>query len=475
MTSQHLDDRWQALTTRLFAQNQFAMKLGLDSMNRALALSGRSQLNHRVVLVAGTNGKGTTASTMSALLSASGLSVGLYTSPHIEDFSERFRIDGKIIARQQILDVAEPILAQFAPPESDPCLTFFELTTLCAVHLFDRLGVDVAIYEVGLGGRLDATNALEPDLSVVTTVGYDHQQYLGESIAEIFAEKLGILRADVPCFVSAQEHEEAHHVLNALRHQPLYCYGRNLGLGTEFDQDLCAQLPERAFCDDADERIWWYRQGHRCELDVQSFGEFIAPYQHRHVATALAAADYISSVCLQRAPSLVLDCASQTLATLRWPGRLQSVEWEGQTGQNWTFICDAAHNADGMRTLCEVLESRERRVDVIIFSALKDKDVLPMMQILGDYARGERELEFICVPLDNPRAASSEQLTRDSATLWSEHEVSVLSMSRCLEMLGSRATGGEALVCGSLYLLGEFAQHMARQGGGEDVLNLQSL
>lgn len=469
-------DRWSALTTHLFAQNQFAIKLGLDSMNRALRLSGHENSSHKVVLIAGTNGKGTLASSMSSLLVASGLKVGLYTSPHLRDFSERFRINGAVVSKQDILEVGEPIMARFAQAEADPCLTFFELTTLMAVHLFEHHQVDVAIYEVGLGGRLDATNALSPDVCVLGSIGYDHQRYLGETLEEILYEKLGILRPGVPLFVSGQTHQEVHQEITTLRHQPLYVCHRNLGLQSTFDQDLLSSPDETAH---HPERLWWYSKGTRQELDVTNWGQFVAHYQHQHVVTALAATYHLLSVIMKRPVQSLMDNAALTIGEMRWPGRLQYIQGdEGTPWQGVELLCDAAHNVDGIRALVAYIKDVNYRPDLVLFTALKDKPIEPMIScllegLIPDDSDEAQQSELKLITLSNSRAMHTEELVALAQRMPQDVNVRVESLAQVFASLQKEEGRVQrVLVCGSIYLLGELFGLLEPHVG---ALNLDAL
>lgn len=476
----HLDDRWDAFTRRLFQQNRFAIKLGLDSMNRALHMCGRTTLTHRVVLVAGTNGKGTTASSLSSLLTCAGLKVGFYSSPHLVDFTERFRVNGKILPREDVLDVGEAIIERFADPEKQPCLTFFELTTLMAVELFERAQVDVAVYEVGLGGRLDATNALEPDACVLTSIGYDHQEYLGDSLDTIASEKLGIVRRDTPLFVSLQDHREVDIFLTVLAHTPLYVFHRNFGLTRDFDPEQ-HHFPLAAHPDS----IWWYARGERCTLAIKNWGVFRQAYQRAHLATALVTADHIMKKWFdERDDSKGMDGWRRSfvehIPLMSWPGRMQTIEVtfdgfnddsRGEGGSHNSapatleLLCDAAHNADGASALFDALDASGYRPDIILCSFLRDKDVAPMLtrfkhwlESLARRAPDEIAPELFSVVLDNPRASSARALADAFDQQQIELSESPAGIAESLRQVRHHVGDREkvsVLVFGSMYLLGE--------------------
>lgn len=200
---------YDALVRALFEQNQFAIKYDLDAMREAVRRLGLPRPANRVILVGGTNGKGSTCARLNALAVETGLRVGLYTSPHLVEFRERIRIDGVPIDRDSVVRFGEPLFARFsgrrAPSEAQRPLSYFELVTLMAWQAFSASDLDLAIFEVGLGGRLDATNTIDPDLSILTSVSLDHQAYLGDTLEEIASEKAAIARPGRPVVI----HEHA--------------------------------------------------------------------------------------------------------------------------------------------------------------------------------------------------------------------------------------------------------------------------
>ena len=193
---------YEAFVARLFQQNQFAIKYDLDAMHDAVTRLGLPPAGRRVVLVGGTNGKGRTVAHLNALACAAGLRVGLYTSPHLVSFRERIRVQGTPIGEEDVVRLGTPIFDRFSgqtrAAEGPRALSYFELTTLLAWTAFAEADLDLAIFEVGLGGRLDATNTVDPDVSVITGVSFDHMAYLGTTLEAIAGEKAGICRTGRP-------------------------------------------------------------------------------------------------------------------------------------------------------------------------------------------------------------------------------------------------------------------------------------
>jgi dihydrofolate synthase/folylpolyglutamate synthase len=393
---------WEALKARLFAQNQFAIKLGLDNMKEALRQERLSRVSHRVVLVAGTNGKGTTSAMLSSILSAHGLSVGLYTSPHLIDFHERFRVGGVPAPRDLVLEIASRILEVFGDPvpgSGVPRLTYFEMTTLIARALFERERVDVAIYEVGLGGRLDATNALDPDLCVITTLGFDHQEYLGDTLEEIAFEKAGIMRPGVTVVVGRQEHEGALELLEGLADEK----------GARFMSS----------------------EGPTPNLDASR----LAPVQRAHARTAARAASALLADELDR------RAVGAGLDSFMWPGRFERREasWRGRALE---LYIDGAHNPDGLRVFCEWVAPR--RPEYVLFGAMADKPLDGMVEALASAL----DVPVAGVVIDNARAAGRARLEGVLG-----EGVAVGPIASALDAIPEGVE--RVAVCGSLYLIGE--------------------
>jgi dihydrofolate synthase/folylpolyglutamate synthase len=375
-------------------------------------------------LVGGTNGKGETASFLSSILRAHGLTVGLYTSPHIVDFRERFRVNGELLARPDVLDVGQRVFDRYGDADgSAPQLTFFELTTLMAVLAFAERRVDVGVYEVGLGGRLDATNALPTDLSVVTSIGLDHVQYLGETLAEVAREKAGIFRAQRPAVVGHQAHAEAARTLRELAPQEAYFYG----------EDFWAQ----------DDGTFIVRQTDLGAAEIQMSGS-----PNLGSSTRWNAACAIQAASRFLGDRLDLEKLRDGLEKSRWPGRLDSrtISVAGETNPHH-YLFDAAHNPDAAKVLFEFIESKSVDVGAVVFSAMKDKDLKGVVSEIPSH------LPIFGATLDSERGAGAAQLRE---VLGSESLVAVGPTATMLARAQAHAgADSRILVFGSIYLLGE--------------------
>lgn len=426
------DALYAAFTQRLFAQNQFTIKLGLDNMRAALQLARDPQHSFSCVTVAGTNGKGTTCSLLANLLQASGACVGLYSSPHLVDLRERFRVQGQIADAQSTLEIGAAALLRFGgdPPMPEalrclgeaslrrlgwdtdspaPTLTFFELTTLMALELFRQRGVQLAIMEVGLGGRLDATNALEPALTGVARIGLDHQQYLGDTLALIAAEKAAIARAGRPCVVAPQAPQAQASIQQVLQ--------RIGALPVE------ATTPEQA--------LPGWLQGDFGDNAALALGLW-------HQARRLGLVE-ISPVDV-----------SQVLEQARWPGRRDLVTLAGRP-----WLLDVAHNPQGIESVLQFLALRGAPAPQVgLLGMMGDKDVDGVAQALARLPR----VRWVVTCAQTPRAMPAQELSARlrAAGVQVLHEAQALP--EALALLPPPPQ--EVLVCGSVYLLGELLEHL---------------
>ncbi len=365
-------------------------------MQSALAAESLQNNCFQTVIVAGTNGKGTVASLLAAILQAHGHRVGLYTSPHLIDVQERFRVNGRPLAQERIEPVMGRVLDQYGRKEQRAGgLTFFELTTLVAAILFKEESVDIAILEVGLGGRLDAVNAMEPDLSVITTIGIDHTKYLGDTIEEIAVEKTGILREGIPAIIGEQEEPGAREaLLDAAK-----TLGSSPVISIEDGQGLRAPL-------------------------------------ERHKQTAAKAAEIVLGSDLETGRT------EEGVNRWRWPGRLEELSW----GEGRRILVDAAHNPAGVDALLDQVKGQKGRFDGIVWAMMKDKDpgqVQELMEHLGAPVWGGL--------VANERARTAAELRRVVPhRLWR-------GSGSTADVMDSAAQNGvqELLVFGSIFLIGE--------------------
>ena len=406
----------------------------LDRMRRLLGLMGSPQEAFRSVHVGGTKGKGSTAAMVHALAMGCGLESGFYSSPHLVDIRERIRVGRRDIPQEDLRRLIEAAEAQVERLRAggDPP-TFFEIFTALAFRHFADVKADLVVAEVGLGGRLDATNVLVPEVSVITAVSLDHTFQLGGTLAEIAAEKAGIVKPAVPVVSQPQPAEAMAVIEEACRRAAarLLVVGRDvryewapaLEEGRRGGR-LSVRTPERAYTD----------------LFVPLMGE----HQAANAASAVAAAELAGPMAARLTPEVV----RQALATVEWPGRM---EWiAGRPG----VLLDGAHNRASIERLIEALGRHfpGRRAQVV-FASASDKDIEGMLAALAA-ADAVEGVVFTRTP--NPRAAEPEDLrARYEAAGGRAAEVAE-TVPGALDRAKRRAgPDGLVLVCGSLYLVGE--------------------
>lgn len=379
----------------LYARVPLGMRLGLDAMRAACTRSGNPETAFVVAHVAGTNGKGSTSAMVESMLRASGKKTGLYTSPHLARFAERIRIDGAPLSNEALADVLERALAL------GPDLSFFETATLAAFLAFREANVDVAVIEVGIGGRLDATNVVPaPRVAAVTRVAFDHMDRLGDTLEAIAREKAGIAKAGAPIVLG-----------------PMAPDARAAAL----DVALAAGALPIVMGDDPD------------ALPREATVGLRGAYQLDNARIAWRIARELG----------VSEAARRDgLARATWPGRFESLDVvDGRLRGPW--LLDGAHNPDGARALVASLEGM--RIGAIVFGALADKAWPEMLDVLA--------------AIDAPRiyAAPKGRAATDPSAL-AARAPGVLAASIPDALVRARqAAGGDrrVLVCGSLYLVGE--------------------
>jgi dihydrofolate synthase/folylpolyglutamate synthase len=411
-------------------------KFSLDEVGTLLAALGEPQRSVRSVLIAGTNGKGSTASTLASILTASGLRVGLYTSPHLARVNERIRIGEAEIADEEfanlffrVSEVARQLVLNGRLPQHP---SFFEVLTAIALVYFAEAAVDLAVLEVGMGGRLDATNIVDPLISVITDISLDHTEWLGSTIYAIAREKAGILRAGGTMIRLAQEPEANRALDEAAARLDVRC------------ADGAAYLPS-AGADDSG------------SYDVEALGDvvevaspLVGAHQQRNVALAIATAvELATSHGFPITPAAIAQGIRQT----RWPGRLECIKTDGVE-----WILDVAHNPAGAWALRAGLHGLGGKT--LIFSCLRDKPVAEMAQILFPLFE-----QVIFAPIHSPRAVAMGELEA-AATATGSLALSAASVREALQLARERSQGGVVVVSGSVYLVGE-ARSLLLAGGLE--------
>ena len=361
-------------TQFLYGLRRFGWRLGLETAERLLDLTGNPQRLLPSIHIGGTNGKGSTAAMLAAILQAAGYRTALYTSPHLLDFAERIRVNGVPIPEREVTQLTGELKgissAHFAhhptpDPLSDllPHPTFFELTTVMAFLHFVGQGVNAAVIEVGLGGRFDATNVIIPQVAVVTNISLEHQEYLGRTVAEIAAEKAGIVKPGVPVVTATQG--ESYEVIRRTATDsgsPLVHVQESHSFSTRASGLTGQTLDVTGPC------------RHYAGLHVPLAGR----HQAVNVMTAIAAAEVLESRGFRLGESVI----RQGLAQARWPGRLQIVS------NSPRIILDGAHNPAAAEVLAAFLNEHRSQLNrlIMLFGVLRDKDWEAMLAPLGPLA-----------------------------------------------------------------------------------------
>ncbi|HVS00335.1 MAG TPA: Mur ligase family protein [Thermoanaerobaculia bacterium] len=418
----------------------FGIRLGLDNVRAVLAALGDPQRGFPSALVAGSNGKGSTSALLAAMASAAGYRTGLYTSPHLEIVEERLRIDGRVIPSPRLGTLlAEAV--ETAERETGTPPTYFEALTVAAFRWFAQERVDLAVVEVGMGGRLDATNTCEPLLSLITSISLEHREHLGDTLAAIAGEKAGILRRGRPALAWAEEPEADR----ALR-EAAAAKGAAL-----------RSAPELVTIEAVESRGW---EGQRVRLATPARRydlrlSLLGRHQAHNLGLAVLAAETLSEIGFGRLDERAVAAGA---AAGRWPGRLESVSLpDGRR-----VVLDAAHNPEGAGVLADFLAGIDGPVD-LLFGVLADKDAPAMLGRLAPRVR-----HAVLTAPASPRARDPRELAallagRVSGVAEVETD-SARALDRAVD-LGGLGAGGTLAACGSIVLVGEVRRALRERFG----------
>lgn len=414
---------------RLFDLERFGIKLGLEPTRRICAALGHPERAAPSLHLAGTNGKGSVAAMIDATLRAAGHSTGRYTSPHLDRLEQRFAINGTPVATAAMTDAIAEVLATVDRLMKDRELeaqpTFFEVATVVAFLLFARAQVDAAVIEVGLGGRYDATNVIEPSVAVITSIDLDHERHLGTTLAQIAFEKAGIAKRGVPLVVGP-----------------------------------CAAEAARAISDTADAAgapILWATQGVLCETafndgratlslttPVCAYPPITLGLAGRHqVANAVVAVRALECFALRTGTAIEAGAVVWGLAHATWPARL---EWIALPDDRWVLL-DAAHNPAGAASLARYLEDAGLASLPIVVAVMEDKDAPGILAPLVSRAR-----PLVLTEAPTPRTRRAASLADDAARLGAPWVVAEPDPDRALDC--ALAHGRRVAVAGSIFLVG---------------------
>ena len=420
-------------------------KFDLSYVRQMLLALGNPERRFASILIAGTNGKGSTAATLASILRAAGYKTGLYSSPHLVSINERIRVNGEKISDAEfgaIHDRAEQTAQELLHAGKLPWHpSFFEMLTVMAFEYFASVGVEIAVLEVGMGGRLDATNVVEPLVSVIADISLDHQKYLGDTIAEIAAEKVGIIRKH-GVVVTLPQHPQANDVIgraildndargvSAARYVPPVSPGAAVYLAGH-----AAAVPGRS-------RYPLTVMGEEIEVDSPLAGR----HQLRNIALAIATAEELAQFGFAATPKQI----EKGVREAHWPGRFQVLPASAAT-HGREMVLDVAHNPAGAWALRSALaENFPEREITMIFAALRDKAIQEMTEVLFPIAA-----HVVVTQVNNPRAATADELlqagARTGADMHAEENV-LAALARAREVSNA---DGVIVVTGSIYLVGE--------------------
>lgn len=407
----------------LYGLEKFGMIFGLEKVKAILEAIGNPHLEIQTIHIGGTNGKGSTAAMIASILQQEGYHVGLYTSPHLIRFTERIKVDGREIDQEVVAELTQWIREKIEASGVAPPFTFFDFTTAMALLYFKQKRVDLAILEVGLGGRLDSTNVVDPLLSIITNVSKDHEEVLGKTLLKIAYEKAGIIKKGRPLITAVSQ----PHILRFFskickeKGSPLYRVGK------EFSYVLC------------EEGHFHYRGLYRklWDLTVNLHG----PHQIINAVTALGAMEVLDELGYVVSNEAMIH----GLARVEWPGRLEMV-----CSSPRVFL-DGAHNPAGALVLKESLQKEfEYQRLILIVGIMRDKNYKFILKTLAPIAD-----HLILTQPNIPRAASPELLQRALAQNREKVEI-IQDVQKAIDRGLSMATSDDLLcITGSLYTVGE--------------------
>ncbi len=415
----------------LLSLETFGIKFGLANIRALCTALGEPQTTYPNALIAGTNGKGSVTAMVDCGLRAAGLNVGRYTSPHLVRLEERFAVNGRPVDTATLIAVVEQIRRLIKALRSTGILetppTFFEVTTAAAFEIFRRAGVDFAVLEVGLGGRLDSTNCVEPVAAAITSIDFDHEQYLGHTLADIASEKAGVIRPGIPVVIG-----------------PVPRQARDVFMST------CAASGARLV--EAEDRVELGsetvegRTSIRLKTPARDYGWIPLGLRGPHqVANALVAARLLEEIGRIVLVPVGADAIIAGLRDVRWPGRLQLVE----TPSLRRVLLDAAHNPAGASALATYLKREFPEPLPLVFGAMRDKDASQMLKALLPASS-----VIVVTEPGNARARSAEELAALASALAPQRRIEVEpDPMKALE----RAWIHGPLVCasGSIFLIGD--------------------
>ena len=403
-----------------------AYKADLDNTIRLCELLGNPQTHFKSVHIAGTNGKGSVSHMLAAIFQTAGYRTGLYTSPHLKDFRERIKVNGEMITKKFIIDFTEkikPLIAEIEP-------SFFEITVAMAFEYFKEQGIEIAFIETGLGGRLDSTNIIAPELSIITNIGMDHMNILGDTLEKIAWEKAGIIKENIPVVVGEilPETDPVFEEKAKEKSAPLFIASQKRQ-ATDWKWEKHELIVEIA-----EEHITDHRTYH---LDLPGI------YQRKNLLTVLEACHQLKLKGWNLTDETIHKALRNVKKLTGLHGRWDIIH------QYPTIILDVAHNEDGIKQLIEQIEVTDHHELHIILGVVKDKDVEKLLALLPKIAH------YYFTQARIPRALDAESLMQKAASYGLKgrryDDVNVALK----EVKAKAANNDLVIVCGSVFLVGE--------------------
>ena len=385
---------------------------------------GKPQQQFKSIHIAGTNGKGSTSHMLASILQTAGYKTGLYTSPHLVDFRERIKIDGAYCSKEFVVEFTEkikPLIVTIQP-------SFFEITVAMAFSYFAEQNVDIAVIEVGLGGRLDSTNIITPEVSIITNIGLDHTQFLGDTIPQIASEKAGIIKQDIPCVISEYTPDTKPVFDAAAKHTTIH-----------YVTDLYSLLD--------------IKYGHEyLEVDIANKGtgepaayklDLNGQYQAKNVLGVITAVGVLQSKGWQISKQQILDGLSQVKKNTGLYGRWQIIN------ESPTTVVDVAHNVAGIQTLLEQIAAIQYNHLHFVMGMVKDKDIDSVLALLPDNA------SYYFTQAQIERALDATDLQQKAGALGLNGGI-FKNVNEAITAAKKVAQANDLIVvCGSVFLVGE--------------------
>ena len=417
----------------LFSLEQFGIKFGLDNIRALLEALGHPERAFRSLHVAGTNGKGSVTAMVDSILREAGYRCGRYTSPHLVDIRERFAIDGIPVSgpalEAAVVDLKDAVDHLLRSGRLTALPTFFEATTAVALELFRRARVDTAVCEVGLGGRLDATNVLEPVAAAITSIDFDHQEYLGTTLEAIAREKAGIIKPGVPVVIGPLATGPRAAIVDAAR---------------ALDAPVVDATDSLVVVDPVHPRHFQLR------TPVWDYGDVELGLAGAHQIDNARVAVRLVETAAARGLPVSPPAIVRGLRTVSWPGRLE----RRTLRDGRQILLDASHNAAGAQALASFLRSTAWDHEPLVFAAMKDKDIPDMLRHLVPCVGA-----LVVTRASNRRSADPADLAEEVRAIDSRHPVTIADhASAALEAAWTLSP--RIVVAGSIFLLGDVIKEL---------------